>query len=274
MAPAPWLTADRGEEAEAVTELLCLGSESLQTVTAAVESEKIASWQESDGKPRQCVEKQRHYSADKVPCSQGFSLPSGHVWMWELAGKGRMPKNWCFRTVVLEETPESPLESKIKSDNPKGNQSWIFTERTDAEAEAPVFWSSDVHRWLTGKVPDAGKDWGQKEKRASEDEMAGWHHWCNGHELGQTPKEMVMDREAWCAAGHGVTKSQTRLGKWTAITTRTLLLLLFSRQLFEMPWTAAHQASLSLLYFKPPSFRLCRWNLGKIDGSCQKGENS
>ena len=99
--------------------------------------------------------------------------------------EGRAPKNWCLWTVVLEKTPESPLDCKeIKPVNLKGDQPWIFTGRT--KAEAPGFCSSDENRWLTGKVPDAGKDWGQKEKRASEDEMAGWHHRCNGHELRQT----------------------------------------------------------------------------------------
>ena len=98
----------------------------------------------------------------------------------------RTPKNRCLWTVVLEKTPESPLDSmEIKPVNLKGDQPWIFTGRTDAEAEAPVIWSSDVNRRLPGKVPDAGKDWGQK-KRVSEDEMAGRHHWCNEHELGQT----------------------------------------------------------------------------------------
>ena len=108
--------------------------------------------------------------------------------MWELDHKeSRVPKNWCLWTVVLEKTPENPLDSKeIRSVNLKGNQLWILVGRTDTEAEALIFWSSDANSWLIGKVPDAGKDWGQKEKRASEDEMDGWHHWCNEHELGQT----------------------------------------------------------------------------------------
>ena len=97
-----------------------------------------------------------------------------------------MPKSWCLRTVVLE-TPEGPLDSKeIKPINLKGNQPWILVGNTDIEAETPVRWSFDVNNWLIGKVPDLGKDWGQKEKRVSEDEMPGWHHWCNGHELGKT----------------------------------------------------------------------------------------
>ena len=155
----------------------------------------IASWQEGDDKPRQRVEKWRHHSANRSPYGQGYGLPSGHVWLWELDRKeGRTPKNWCLWTVVLKKTPESPLDSKeSKTVNLKGDQSWIFTGRIDAETEAPVFWSSDVNRWLTGKVHDAGKDWGQKEKRVSEDEMAGWHHWCKEQELGQAPG----DGEGW-----------------------------------------------------------------------------
>ena len=118
--------------------------------------------------------------------SQGNGLPSGQVRLWELDHKeGKAPENWCLWTVVLEETPESPLDSvKIKPVNLKGNQPWILIGRTDAEAL--VFWSPDVNNQFIGKVPDAGKDWGQKEKRASEDEMARGHHWHNGNELAQT----------------------------------------------------------------------------------------
>ena len=115
-----------------------------------------------------------------------YGLPSGNIWLWELDCKeGRTPQNWYLRTVMLEKTPENPLDSKeIKPINLKGNQPWIHIGRTDAEA--PIFWSSDVNSWLIGKVPDARKDWGQKEKRRIEDEMLGCHHQCNGHELGQT----------------------------------------------------------------------------------------
>ena len=108
--------------------------------------------------------------------------------MWQLDPKeGWALKNWCFWTVVLEKTPESPLDSKeIKPVNLKGNQPWILVGRTDAQVETPAFWSSDANSWFIGKVSDAGKDWGQKEKRATEDEMSRWHHWCNGHVLVQT----------------------------------------------------------------------------------------
>ena len=115
----------------------------------------------------------------------GFS--SIHVWMWELYRKeGWMPKNWCFWTVVLEKTLESPLDRKeIKPVNPKGNQPWIFTRRTGAKA--PRLWPPDPKNWPTRKDPDAGKDWRQGEKRAAEDEMAGWHHQLKAHEFEQTP---------------------------------------------------------------------------------------
>ena len=105
--------------------------------------------------------------------------------MWELDYKESwMLKNWRFWTVVLEKTLESPLDfSEIKPVHPKGNQSWIFIGRTDAEAETPVLWPLDVKNWLIEIDPDAGKDWGQ-EKGTTEDEMAGWYHWLNGHELG------------------------------------------------------------------------------------------
>ena len=118
--------------------------------------------------------------------------------------------------VVLEKTPENPLDSKdIKPVNLKGNQPQILIGRTDAEAETPVFWSSDMNSRLTGKVSDSGKDWGQKEKRASEDEMAEWHHQCNGHELGWTSGDGEGQGGLVWAPVHGVTKSQRGLGNWT-----------------------------------------------------------
>ena len=108
--------------------------------------------------------------------------------MWELDHKeGWMLKNWCFWTVVLEKTLESPLDCKeIQPVNPKGNLPWIFIGRIDAEAEIPVLWPSDVKIWLIGKDPSAGKDWRHKEKGMTEDEMVRWHLWLNGHEFEQT----------------------------------------------------------------------------------------
>ena len=96
-------------------------------------------------------------------------------------------KKWCFWTVVLEKTLESPLDCKeIQPVHPKGDLSWVFIGKTDVEAEAPILWPSDVNSWLIWNDPDAGKDWGQEEKGTIEDEMIGWHHWLNGHEFGWT----------------------------------------------------------------------------------------
>ena len=149
-----------------------------------------------------------------------YDLPSGQVQLWELDCKeGRVQKNWCLQTVVLETTLESALDSKkIKPVNPKGNQPWIFIGRTDAEAEAPVIWSHDGDSRLIEKVSDTGKDWGHKEQRVSEDEMAGWHHWFSGHELGKVLLGDGEGQEAWHSAIHWVTKCWTRLSDWTATT--------------------------------------------------------
>ena len=142
-------------------------------------------------KPRQHIKKQRHHFAEKGLYNQSYGFSSSHVWIWELDHKeGWALQNWCFWTVVLEKTLESPLDSmEIKLVNPKGNQPWVFIGRTDAEVEAPVLWPPDGKNWLIGKDPDAGKDWGQEEEEVTEDVMVGWHHWLNGHESEQTPGE-------------------------------------------------------------------------------------
>ena len=131
----------------------------------------------------------RYYFANKGPSSQGYGFPSSHVWMWGLDYKESWaPKNWCFLTVVLEKTLESPLDCKeIQPVHSKGDQSWVFIGRTDVEAETPILWPPDAKSLLIWKDPDAGKDWGQKEKGMIEDEMVGWHHWLNGHGFGWTP---------------------------------------------------------------------------------------
>ena len=122
-------------------------------------------------------------------CSQGYGFSCGHVWMWELDYKESWAlKSWCFWTVMLEKTLESPLDRKeIQPVYPKGNQSWVFIGRTDVEAETPVLWLPDAKSWLTGKDSDAGRDWGQEAKGTTEDEMAGWHHWLDGRESEWTP---------------------------------------------------------------------------------------
>ena len=133
--------------------------------------------------------------------------------MWELDHKESWAqKNWCFQTVVLEKTLESPLDCKeIKPVSPKGNQPWMFIGRTDAEAEAPIVWLPDVKSWLNGKNFDAGKDWGQEEKGMTEDELVGWHHWLNGHEFEQPPgyrKPGVLQSLGSQRIGHNLATEQ------------------------------------------------------------------
>ena len=156
--------------------------------------------------PRHCIKKHRHHFANKGTSGQIYGFSSSHVRIWDLDHKESWgPKNWCIRTMVLEKTLESPLDSKeIKRVNPKGNQPSLFPGRTDAEAR--VLWPPDVNHWLTGKDPDAGKDWGQEEKGATEDEMVGWHPWLNGHEFEQTPADSEVQGSLVCCKGLDTTE--------------------------------------------------------------------
>ena len=176
-----------GEEVEVRTDFLFLGSRITMDSDCSHEIRWLLLGRKAM-KPRRCAEKLRHYFTNKGLYSQGYGIPSGHAQLWDWDHKeSGMSKNWCFWTKVLEKTPQSPLDSKeIKPVNLKGDQPWIVTRRTDAEAEAPVFGSSDVNRRLIRKVPHAGKDHGQKT-RASENKGVGRHHRCNERELGQTP---------------------------------------------------------------------------------------
>ena len=172
------------------SERVCFGaSKSLQVLIAAMKFKDTCSLEEKLCQLRQHIKKQRYYFASKVPSNQSYGFFSSHVWMWELDHKESwVLKNWYFWTVVLEKTLESPLDCKeIQPVNPKGNQSWLFIVRTDAEAEAPILWPPDVKDWLLGKDPDAGKDWRQEEKGMTEDEMFRWHHWLDRHTFEQAP---------------------------------------------------------------------------------------
>ena len=177
----------------------------------------LAPWKKSYDKPRQHIKKQRHHFTDKGPFSQSYGFSSSHVWMWDLDSKESWaPKNWCFWTVVLEKTLESPVDCKeVKLVNPKGNQLWIFIGRTtDAEAEASVLWPPDMKSRLIRKDPDAGEDWGQEEKRTIEDEMVGWHHQLDGHDFERALGDGEGQGSLVCAV-RAVTKNQTQLSYWT-----------------------------------------------------------
>ena len=159
---------------------------SLQMVITAMKLKDTYSLEKSYDQPGQHIKKQRHHFVNKGPSSQGYGFSSSHVWMWELDYKESWaPKNWCFWTMVLEKTLESPLYwNEIQLVHPKGNQSWVFIGRTDVEAETPILWPPDAKIWLIWKDCDVGKDWGQEEKGTTEDEIVGWHHRLDGHEFG------------------------------------------------------------------------------------------
>ena len=166
---------------------LFLGApKSLQMATAAMKLKDAYSLEGKLWQPRQHIKKERHDFANEGLSSQSYGFSSGHVWMWELDYKeGWVPKNWCFWTVVLEKTPECPLDCKeIQPAHPKGDQSWVFIGGIDVEAETLILWPPAEKSWLIWKNPDAGKDWRQEEKGTTEDEMVGWHHQLNGHGSG------------------------------------------------------------------------------------------
>ena len=158
---------------------------SLQMVTSAMKSRRLILGRKAMTNLDSTLKSRDIALSTKVQLVKAMFFSSSHVWMWELDYKESwVTKNWCSVTVVLEKTLQSPLDCKeIQPVHPKGNQSWIFIGRTDAEAKTPILWPPDVRNWLTGKDPDAEKDWRQEEKGTTENEMVGWHHQLNGHEF-------------------------------------------------------------------------------------------
>ena len=202
-----------------------IDGETMETVRDFILGSKVT----TDGdcsheiKRRLLLRRKAMTNLDSILKSRGITLPTkiclvkamffsgNHVWMWELGYKeDGVLKNWCIWTVVLEKTLESPVDGKkFKLVNPKGNQSWIFIGRTDAEAEAPILWPPDAKDWLIGKDPDAGKDWRQEEKGMTEDEMFGWHHRLNGHEFEQVPGVGDGQGSLACCSPWGLKESDT-----------------------------------------------------------------
>jgi len=183
-----------GETAETVSDFIFLGSKITADGDCSHEIKRRLLLGRKAMTNLDSFKKQRHYFANKGPFSQSYGFSSSHVWMWELDHKESLvPKNWCFWAAVLEKTLGSPLDCKeIQLVYPKGNQSWIFIGRIDAEAETPILWPPDAKNWLICKDPGAGKHWRQGDKETTEGEIVGWHHWLNGHE----PEQAL-------AVGHG-----------------------------------------------------------------------
>ena len=206
---------------ETVSDFIFLVSKITADVGCSHEIKRaVTPWKEGYDQSRQPIKKQRHYFASKSPSCQSYGFSSSHVWMWELDYKESWaPKNWCFWTVVLEKTLESPLcYREIQPVHPKGNQSWIFIGRTDVEAETPILWPPGVKNWLIWKDHDAGKDWRQEEKGTTEDEMVGWHHGCSEHEFEWTPGVGDGQRNLACCNVYSHKESETtERSNWTEL---------------------------------------------------------
>ena len=203
-----------GETMETMRDFLFLGSKITADGDCSIEIKRCLLLGRKAMTNLDSILKSRDITLATSLFSQGYGFSSSHVWMWELNYKESWAlKNWCFWTVVLEKTLESPLDCKeIQLGHPKGDQSGVFIGRTDVEAETPVLWPPDVTSWLIWKDPDAGKDWRLEEKGMTEDEMVGWHHWLSEHEFGDAHGGLM------CCSPWGCKESDTtgRLN-WTEL---------------------------------------------------------
>ena len=195
-------------------------------------------WKKSYDQPRQHIKKQRHYFADKGPRSQSYGFSSSHVRMWELDHKESWAlKSWCFGTVMLKKTLEHPLDCKeIQPVHPKGNQSWTFIGKTDAEAEAPILWPPHRKNWLNGKEPDAGKDWRQeKGRQRMRWLMASLSQWCWPLTSAIHPEQPLghVDRQGSlvCCSPWG-RKIWTQLSNWTELKKKRKISVLYNLGFF------------------------------------------
>ena len=196
MASGPIISWHIGKTKETVTDFIFLDSKITTDGDCSHEIKRCSLLGKKAMTNLDSILKSKDVSANKGPSSQSYGFSSSHVWMWELDYKESwVLKNWCFWTVVLEKTLDSPLDCReIQTVHHKGNQPWIFIGRTDAEAEAPL-WPSDAKSLLIWKEPKVGKDRKQEEQGTTQDEMVGWHHWLNAYEF----KQALWDSEGHCS---------------------------------------------------------------------------